>query len=178
MRSAKEVSQAESYVCDEWRRLAELAAELSQIQGHRTLRETAMLEAFMLHERCLINFLCGGYRGGRNKGDITPEDFLGFEWHLQDEQLDRKLRGRLLAINRYLAHLSWSRVHDEEALIWSASFMAAELSWAMHQFVLELRRTGASSAASFQAEAEAVAGLLPEVDPRQGETEVPLAPRR
>jgi hypothetical protein len=137
-----ELEQAASHVAYEWTSLAGMAVELAKIQGARTLIQNALLEAFLVHDRCLINFLCGGYTGARDPKDLQPKDLLGREWWPPDEEFDRRLRGRLPVINQNLAHLSWQRVRSEEPVSWQALFIAHETSWGMGLFVDEVVSSG------------------------------------
>ena len=47
----------------EWTQMAGCAARLELAGGIRTPEENATLEAFLVHARCLINFVCGNYKG-------------------------------------------------------------------------------------------------------------------
>lgn len=135
-----------SHVRYEWSQMAECAARLAQIDGVRTPEQNAGLEAFLLHARCLINLLCGNYKGGWLPTDMKPADFLRRSWVLPDEEMDRRLRGRLTVINPSLAHISWKRVTDPEGVMWQTGLVAHEIHWSMNHFVDEAQRTGASSA--------------------------------
>jgi hypothetical protein len=119
----------------EWTQMAGCAARLELVDGIRTPDENATLEALLLHARCLINFLCGNYRGGWMREDMKPADFLRAPWVLPDDEMDRRLRGRLTVINQSLAHLSWRRVSDAQGVMWPTGLLAHEVHWAMHQFV-------------------------------------------
>ncbi len=101
----------------EWTQMAGCAARLELVDGIRTPDENATLEALFVHARCLINFLCGNYRGGWMQEDMKPADFLRAPWVLPDDEMDRRLRGRLTVINRSLAHLCWRRVTNDRGVM-------------------------------------------------------------
>lgn len=170
---------AAHHVTYEWLTLAQLARLLVDLEGgDRTLAHNAAVEAFMLHDRCLINFLCGNYKGGRMDGrDIAPSDFLGFEWVLEDEEMDRRLRGRLPGINTCLAHLTWDRVEGGAPFSWPPLFLAWETTWAMRQFVTAVRESGGKCLFQFEAAAAQVAQQLPPFRDEY-QTTPPYAPPR
>lgn len=130
----------------EWTQMAGCAARLEQVQTIRSPEDNATLEALLLHARCLINFLCGNHRGVWQADDMKPADFLRRPWVLPDDEMDRRLRGRLPIINRSLAHLSWKRVTNRAGVIWPTSLVAHEIHWSMHQFVRVLRTESAAPA--------------------------------
>ena len=130
-----------SHVQYEWTQMASCAARLEQVDRVRTPEENTTLEALLLHGRCLINFVCGDYRGRWRATDMKPADFLRTSWILPDEEMDRRLRGRLPVINRSLTHLSWERITDPEGVMWPTGLVAHEVHWTLHQFVMEVDRT-------------------------------------
>jgi hypothetical protein len=136
-----------------------------------------MIEATLVHARCLINFCCGGYKGARNDDDIQPADFLGVDWWPRDGDFDRRLRGRLRFINQELQHLSWQRVLHKDPLIVSVNLLAHEAHWAMHLFVDELRARHNDWLSRFELQEQLVSKLLPPLA-RTVETVPHLAPAR
>ncbi|MGH9151835.1 MAG: hypothetical protein ACRD03_05465 [Acidimicrobiales bacterium] len=110
-------------------------------------RRNATLEALLVHARCLINFLCGNYKGEWLPSDMRPADFVRTAWVLPDDEMDRRLRGRLPVINESLAHLSWKRVTNTQGVIWPTGLVAHEVHWSMHKFVDAVRAMNTSSAA-------------------------------
>lgn len=131
----------------EWTQMAGCAARLALVDGVRSPEENATLEALLLHARCLINFLCGNFDGKWQPNDMKPADFVRAPWGLPDEEMDRRLRGRLTVINKSLAHLSWKRVTDRAGVMWPTGLLAHEVHWSMHVFVDAVLTADASSAA-------------------------------
>lgn len=173
-RAAKNEAAA-SHVAHEWFALVDYAAQLDSIQGARTSAQNAVMEAALVHARCLITFLCGNYKGARSRADITPADFLVRPWSLPAED-DEQLRGYLPILNVNLAHLSWERL-DDQVVILPVGFLAHLLSWHMNRFVDELERQDAPRRTQFRTAAERLAAILP---PRKrwASTSVQPAPPR
>jgi hypothetical protein len=136
MRNPDELLWAAAELADEWRVIAEVASRLSQVEGSRTSAESADLDAGLLHYRAVVNFCCGDYCGRRHHDDITPEDLIGRDWWPDDEEFDRRLRGRLGGINKALAHLSWKR--RDLSIIWPFGLLAHEADYALRLFVAEV----------------------------------------
>ena len=154
-----------------------LCTELAKVTGQRALLENALLEAVLLHNRCLINFVCGNSKGERDKNDIQPADFLGRDWWPEDEQLDRQLRGRLPMLNKHLAHLSWKRVTDSTPVLWSVILVSHQTHWGMKLFTAEAARVGSTQASIFEANRDRVELALPRLG-QVAETSPVLAPLR
>lgn len=55
--------------------------------------------------------------------------FLGEPWWPKDEELDRRLRGRLPIINQHVAHVAWDRLTIE--VMWPFGLLTHEAVWAM-----------------------------------------------
>ena len=176
-RGGRDLDAAAHHVGYEWLTLAEMTAELDQVPGTRTLTQTALLEALLIHARCLINFVCGDRDGRHHKDDIIPADFLGYEWWPADQELDRTLRGRLPMINKHLAHVSWDRVTDGSTLIWSVVLVSHQTHWAMKLFTAEAQLAASSQAPLFQDVLTAADAVMPALG-RRGETPPLLAPPR
>ncbi len=160
-RSSADLEAAAFQVTREWTTLAEQAALLEKVTGHREPQEQAILESCFLHLRCLINFLSGNYQGVRSGKDIQPIDFLGREWWLDDDELDCRLRGRLAVINKELAHLSWERINNDVAIMWPMSLLVHEVCYGMKGFVNELCDGGGSCLVQFEAACQQVDAVLP-----------------
>lgn len=135
-----------AHVQYEWTQLAGCAVRLDQVDGVRTAQENATLESLLLHARCLINFLCGNYNGEWSAHDMKPADFVRAPWVLADEEMDRRLRGRLAVINPTLAHVSWRRVTEPRGVIWPTGLVAHEIHCSMHKFVEAVCEASTSSA--------------------------------
>lgn len=155
--------------------MVEYAALLDQIDGGRTLEQTAILEASLVHARCLIGFLSGDYKGRWHQDDMRPDDFLAQPWRLPDAE-DRELRGYVPIINENLAHLSWRRL-DPEPVLLPITLLAHLVDWNMRLFVAECEAQQASLLAWFQATAGRTAAALPARRPWAA-TAVEPAPRR
>lgn len=147
MRCERDIEVAAALLGSEWLRLAQMAARLAEIQGVRTADENALMDAFMVLDRVLINFLCGGTKGGRDKRDIQPQDFLGINWRPTN---DRRLRGRLEVIGTYLSHLSWYRLTRSDPIMWATSTLAQETSAGMSEFVDEMLQRDAPGASMLE----------------------------
>lgn len=172
----RDLDSAAYHVAYEWSTLAGMTAELDRVSGTRALTETALLEALLIHTRCLINFVSGDWKGRHHKNDITPEDFLGYAWWPPDEELDRTLRGRLPTINAHLAHLSWDRVTDG-SMMWSVVLVSHQAHWAMKLFAAEAHVAASGQAALFQSTLSVADATMPPLG-RRGETPPVLAPSR
>ncbi len=142
MHTDDDLIAAAHLIATEWTELAEIAGLLARFSGIRGAAEQAWMDAFFVHDRCLINFLCGGYKGRWQVDDIKPADFLGDLWTLEDEDLDRQLRGRLATINSKMAHLTWKNFTDDAPIIWNAGSLAHETHYAMGLFVAALEAAG------------------------------------
>ena len=132
--------QAALHVDYEWDSLVVLATDLDEVIGARTSADNNAMEALLVHYRCMVNFLCGGYTGRWAEWDIQPSDFLGRAWWPPDEELDRRLRGRLVVINSELQHLSWERILKVDPVMWSTVLLAHEVTYAMSLFHDALER--------------------------------------
>jgi hypothetical protein len=176
-RSEDELFEAAHEVGREWFRLAQGASDLSVFPGARSREDQATLEAFLVRNRALIHFVCGGRTGKRNPRDIQPRDFLDRDWWPDDEEIDRRLRGRLKAIDLSLAHIGWARVTDDTTVLWPCRFLAWETSWALTQFVQVLVAERRSVAPAFaEAQRQAYAALPAYEAPPM--TDHTYAPRR
>lgn len=145
----------------EWTQMAGCAARLELARGVRSPEENATLEALLVHVRCLINFLCGNYKGEWSATDMKPADFIRSSWSLPDEEMDRRLRGRLPIINKSLAHLSWQRVTNKDGVLWPSGLVAHEVHWSMFQFVAEIGACNACSAPLWSVAAEKADRWMP-----------------
>lgn len=174
---SRDLDSAASHVVYEWVTMAEMTAELAGVAGARSVIENALLEALLVHNRCLVNFVSGDWLGRHGKRDIQPQDFLGYPWWPSDEEFDRELRGRLSVINKHLAHLSWDRVADRAPVMWSVVLISHQSHWGMKLFTEEARRAGSNQAEAFEEARDSAEGVLPRLG-RVGETTPVLAPRR
>lgn len=165
------------HVIREWQTMAQLAAELAQVTGSRTLVDEALMEALLVHNRCLINFLCGNWKGRYQGNDMRPSDFLGYDWTPPDALFERRLRGRLGVINKQLAHLSWDRVTDQTPVFWSVVHMSHQTHVALKLFTAELARTHSPVSGVFMACESELDDVLP-VPKQVRETRPVLAPER
>lgn len=157
-RTAAELESAATHVAYEWQTVVAMAAQLAEVIGSRTALETAVLEAGLVHYRCVVNFCCGNFRGKWQPDDIQPSDFLGRPWWPQDEEFDRRLRGRLPTINVHLAHLAWDRL--DRSVLWPFGLLAHEADYAMRLF-LDQVPAGASWRKSFDRASHEAASRLP-----------------
>lgn len=176
-RSETDLEQAALHVSYELTSLAEMAAELVRVHGARDLHQNALLESFLVHNRNLINFIAGGYKGSRDSGDIQPADFLGYDWWPGDEEYDRRIRGRLPVINQNLQHLSWARVQADDFVMWPMGFLAHETTWGMRLFVAELRKADGRRLGQFELSLQIAHAALPPFE-QKPQTTAPMAPPR
>jgi len=161
-RSVAETTEAAVEVTREWTNLAELAVALRDTSTTPGVR-AGLADGYLVCDRALILFLCGGQDGKHDRRDITPKDFLGEDWWPDDEEMDQRLRGRLAVMARQKAHLSWGRVLNKNGVLWPYSLLAWETSWSMARFVRQLERASAIAAPVFQeAEQQARRVLGPE----------------
>ena len=176
-RTDDELFEAAHEVGREWYKLAQGATELSVLPGRRTRTDEATLEAFLIRDRALIHFVCGGRTGKRNDRDIQPRDFLDRDWWPDDEEIDRRLRGRLKVIDFAVSRIGWDRVTDQTSGLWPTSALAWETSWALTEFVQALVAENRPVASTFaEAQRQAYAALPPYEPPAM--TDHPYAPRR
>jgi hypothetical protein len=176
-RSEDELFEAAAEVGREWLKLAQNASDLTVINSIRGREDRATLESFLLRNRALIHFLCGNRKGKRKDRDIQPSDFLDRDWWPEDEAIDRRLRGRLVQIDRWLANIGWNRVIDGSPEPWPCAFLAWETSWALTQFVQVLVAEQRPVAAAFaEAQRHAFAALPAYEAPPL--TDLPCAPKR
>jgi hypothetical protein len=174
-----QLEAAAHHVVYEWKSLVQMAAYLSNIQGSRDLLENALLEACLVHNRNLIEFLCGSERtGSRNPETIQPSDFLGHSWWPEDVEFDCRLRGRLYVMHENLAHISWQRVLDKEPVLWPAGFLAWETSWGMKCFAEAAEAEHAACWEIFATGHAEVRQMLPPYDNKKPQTVVTPAPHR
>jgi hypothetical protein len=162
---ARPLDLGAEHVTYEWVCHAQVVAEWAR--GWRpaevmSVQQLALLESFLIHDRCLINFLCGNVKGGRHRNDIQPRDFLGVDWS-PPSPVDEELRGRLTAINAHLAHLSWERTTlvDQGNLRWYVVHLAHPTSNAMRAFVQELESSAGTCVDRFQIVLDRVQAILP-----------------
>lgn len=151
------------YIAEQWYIIGTVACRLDAVTGGRTPDESMALEIGTVYYRSLVNFCCGNFRGNRHDDDIKPSDFLGTDWWPPDEELDRRLRGRLPTINRTLAHLSWHR--PDIYAMWPFGQLAHEVHHVLTEFVAEAEsRTsdGAEWLATLQVARTHVGHTLPE----------------
>ena len=78
----------------EWTQMAGCAARLELTRGVRSPQDNATLEALLVHVRCLINFLCGNYKGEWGATDMKPADFIRSSWSLPGCDRPITLRSR------------------------------------------------------------------------------------
>jgi hypothetical protein len=176
-RSEDERFEAAHEVGREWFLLAQGAADLSVAPNLRSRADQATLEAFLVRNRALIRFACGGRTGGRKDRDIQPRDFLDRDWWPSDEQADRRLRGRLATIDRAFVRIGWDRVTHDTPTTWPCAYLAWETSWALTELVQVLLAERRSVATAFaEAQRQAYAALPPYEPPPLVEPE--YAPRR
>jgi hypothetical protein len=164
-RSEDELFEAAHAVGREWFKLAQAATDLSVIPGARNREDEATLEAFLVRDRALIHFVCGSYKGKRNDRDIQPRDFLGRDWWPDDEEIDRRLRGRLKLIDTSLSDIGWDRITDGALAHWPCTFLAWETTWAMTQFVQVLVAEQRSVATAFAEAQRQAYAVLPPFEP-------------
>jgi len=125
-------------LAEEWSRfVSAVALTLNPETSDRAKR--AMADTNLALYRSLALFLCGGERGGRDKRDIRPNDFLGFDWWPTDDELDQRLRGRLGKISKLRSHLTWHRVDETAMVLWPYALLVWEISFAMEDFIRALR---------------------------------------
>ena len=159
-RSDDELFEAAHEIGREWLRLAQGASDLTVIQSIRGREDRATLESFLVRNRALINFVCGGRTGKRKDRDIQPRDFLDRDWWPDDADIDGRLRGRLVQIDRWLTNIGWTRVIDRSPEPWPISFHAWDTTWALNQFVQVLVAEQRPVAAAFaEAQRHAFAAL-------------------
>jgi hypothetical protein len=174
----RDLDAAAVHVVYEWVALAEMTAELAKVTSVRTTVEHALLEAVLVHNRCLINFLCGDVNGRHGRRDIVPADFLGYEWWPDDdEDFDRLLRGRLPVLNKHLAHLSWERVTDATPVLWSVVLIGHQTHWGMKLFTVEAVKASSPQASLFDANRVRSEAAMPPLG-KVAETRPVLAPER
>lgn len=118
-----------------------------------------MVDGFLTCDRTLILFLCG-QDGKRDRRDIRPKDFLGKDWWPDDEEMDQRLRGKLVVMARNTAHLSWDRVLNWDPVLWPYNLLAWETSWSMGRFMRQLELAAAVDRQVFQAAAQRVQRFL------------------
>jgi hypothetical protein len=135
MQDEQRLLTAAGYIAEEWRGIAQTAARLAHVHGARSSVQSADLDAGLLHYRCVVNFCCGNFKGRWDSADIKPADFLGRKWWPVDEELDRRLRGRLPGINRALGHLSWDRL--DLSIMWPFALLAYEADYVLRLFLAE-----------------------------------------
>ena len=176
--TASDLNDAAAEIAAEWRVMAEMAAALASATGTRTLTDRAVMEALFLHNRCLVNFLCGNWKGVHGTDDIRPKDFLGYDWWPADEAFERGLRGRLSVVNKHIAHLSWERVTDDTPVIWSVTLVSHQTHWGMHLFTEEAHRVNNPQAPAFAAARDFAQGALPRLPTDVAETTPIQAPPR
>ncbi len=102
----------------------------------------ALLEGTLLHARNLLDFL-GPWK--HLKDDIVPEDFVA-GWdpsHLHVADATRT------AINKHLAHLTWTRVHEGKVM-WEFPGVAAAVFEAFGKFVEHCEANDAAQAGTFR----------------------------
>ncbi len=177
-RSQDELFEAAHEVGREWFKLAQGAIDLSVIPGARSREDQATLEAFLIRNRALIHFVCGSRTGKRKDRDIQPRDFLDRDWWPDDEDIDRRLRGRLKLIDHSLARIGWERITEGSPNAWPCGYLAWETSWAMTQFVQVLLAEGRSVAPAFAEAQRQVYSVLPAYEAPPTVMEHPYAPRR
>jgi hypothetical protein len=90
-REAEELERGAQQVCSEWVTAAELTAVAETFGGARTVEQSAVTMAVVVHYRCLVNFVSGGHSGKWFDTDICPSDFIGNDWHPSDDELDRTM---------------------------------------------------------------------------------------
>jgi hypothetical protein len=176
-RSEDERFEAAHEVGRAWFKLAQAASDLTVVPGPRSREDQATLEAFLVRDRALIHFLCGGRKGKRREDDIQPSDFLDRDWWPDDEEIDRRLRGRLVQIDRTLARIGWTRVTDGTPVSWPVTVLAWETTWGLTQFVQVLLAERRSVAPVFAEAQRQAYAALPAFEPPPL-TELPYAPKR
>jgi hypothetical protein len=176
-RSDDELFDAAAEVGREWLKLAQGASDLTVINSIRGREDRATLEAFLIRNRALINFVCGNRSGKRKGRDIQPRDFLDRDWWPEDADADRRLRGRLSQIDRWLSSVGWNRVIDAAPDPWPCAYLAWDTSWALTQFVQVLVAEQRPVAVAFaEAQRHAFAALPAYEAPPH--LDQPLGPRR
>jgi hypothetical protein len=177
-RSEDQLFEAAHEVGREWFKLAQGASDLTVVPGVRSREDQATLEAFLLRDAALIHFACGNRKGKRNDRDIQPSDFLGRDWWPDDEEIDRRLRGRIKQIDAALGHVGWNRITGEAPSHWPISFLAWETSWALTRFVQVLIAEQRSVAAVFAEAQRHAYAALPAYEAPSVSEEHPRGPRR
>ncbi len=160
MRDEEQLAAAAVEVCNEWTNLAGMATALKNESETVPGIHAGLIDGFIVCDRALIMFLCGGQNCDRDHRDIAPQDFLRREWWPEDEEMDQRLRGRLAVMARFSAHLSWNRVLNTDAVLWPYNLLAWETTWSMSCFVRQLEQVQAATAPTFQEAERRVHELL------------------
>src|SRR4051794_16029259 len=106
-RTQTDLERAAREVCKDWTAAAELSNLVeTTFPFDRSIEQTAVITALIVHYRCLVNFVSGSFNGTWGKQDICPEDFIGDPWWPSDQDLDRDMRGRLQVLNTEQQHIS------------------------------------------------------------------------
>lgn len=158
-RGTEELRRGAEEVCLEWTKAAELTAVAETFQGARSVAQSAVITAAVVHYRCLVNFVSGGYTGKRFDDDIWPSDFLGHEWHTSDDALDRTMRARLAVLNTEQQHISWRRL-EEKMTLWPIGFLVREVGIALSEFTNTLGILGGPGTSEFERARLTVSQLL------------------
>ncbi len=133
MKTRDRLAEGAQDVASEWRAVVKIASSLESVRGPRSFDQSALLDAGMLHYRCIVNFCCGNFKGKWMSNDLKPQDFLGRPWWPEDNEFDRRLRGRLATINKALVHLSWQRL--DLYTMWPFDLLAHEADHALRRFL-------------------------------------------
>lgn len=161
-RTPDELERGASEICSTWIAAAELVhvAETTFPMTGRSLEQEAVITALVVHYRCLVNFVSGGYGGKWHPNDVCPEDFLGRPWWTADEDVDRVMRGRLRILNTEVQHVSWERLQDRMTL-WPFGYLIREVNAALCEFTDLLESQRLPGAAEFVRARSVTHSLLP-----------------
>jgi hypothetical protein len=175
MRTDAQLLTAAHRVAEEWVLLATIAQRTAEFRDGSAALEGAMVQAGLLHYRCVVNFCCGDHSGRWHPNDVQPEDFLGRPWWPPYDDFDRLLRGRLQVIDQSFTHLSWERI--DPAAVWPFRLLAYEADYALRLFVADLPRDTAWGAV-LEAARRRAGDLMPprESWPATGVAAAPLRP--
>lgn len=161
--SAADLQAAANRVTSEWRAMAKASAMVTDHDLDADVQR-ALHGTVLTLNRALIQFICGGEGGNRDPRDIQPRDFLHRDWHPDDDEMDQRLRGRLSVISKTSSHLSWRAATDQRAMLWPIGLITRETSWAMYQFISEVKTAGSPAVPTFEAAQSDVRALLPPRD--------------
>ena len=133
--AAKRQRRAARHIAYEVRELGRILSRYEQLPKRDANLQNALLEAYLVHARCLIEFLNGRLRSGARRWDardIRPTDFTA-GW-LPSGRTNR-LDGYLRRIDGHLAHLTWERVDRPHRKTWNMLALTREILRHLTRFV-------------------------------------------